>query len=128
MTLFQNNFKGLLTPAAILRIGLGLVFIYTALQSLLDPASWVGFLPNWLGPISAPTIAIKIYTLVSLMTGICLLIDFKTKIFSIIAFLQLAAIIVFYGVDNVTFRDFGLATAAIALFLLSSDHHPKNNA
>lgn len=113
------NFKKI-SPEIILRLGLGLTFIYVGLQSLLDPLSWIGFLPYWLTPIIHPAIALKIHAIVSLIIGVSLLTGFKLKIFSILAFLELAAILIFYGVDNVTFRDFGLATAAIALFLLSS--------
>jgi len=114
------NFKKI-DSEILLRVGLGLIFIYAGLQSLLDPSSWIGFLPYWLTPIIHPAIAIKIHAIISLIVGFSLLAGFRLKLFSVLAFLELAAILIFYGVDNVTFRDFGLATAAIALFLISSE-------
>ena len=40
-------------------------------------------------------------------------------------FLDFVSIIVFYGEDDITFRDFGLTMAALALFTLVYDRSPR---
>ncbi len=107
-----------LTPEFILRIGLGLVFIYAGLHVATDPTGWIGFVPHWLQTIVNPYLFLTIHGIVEIILGILILTGFFLPAVSLIAFLDLFSILVFYGVDDTTFRDFGLMMATLALFLL----------
>ena len=108
-----------LTPEFVLRIGVGLTFLYAGLHVAFDPTSWIGFVPHWLGTIINPYLFLTIHGIVEIILGALILSGFFIPIASLLAFLDLFSILVFYGVDDTTFRDFGLMMAVLALFLLS---------
>lgn len=107
-----------LKPAAVLRFGLGLVLIYAGIHMFFDPLSWLGFVPAWLaGLINAKTF-LYIHAVAEFFLGLFLLFDWLTSLISFLVFADFLVIILFYGIDEVTFRDFGLMMAALSLFLL----------
>jgi len=108
-----------LSPVLILRLGLGLTFLYASLHMLYDPTSWVGFIPQWAGNIIDPNTFLIIHSIFELILSVLLLWGVFLPAVSLIAFLDLVAILLLYGVDDLTFRDFGLALATLALFALS---------
>ncbi len=107
-----------LSPVLLLRIGLGLVFIYAGAHAIADPGSWTGFVPGWLGNIMNPVTFVYIHGAFELLLGLGIVIGLFLPILSLLAFLDFLAILVFFGVDDVTFRDFGLLMSTLALFLL----------
>ncbi len=108
-----------LTPAFVLRIGLGLTLIYAGAHILGDTATWAGFIPPWLYKLIDPSFFLTIHGIGELILGILLLAGLFLPFVSILTFLDMLSIIVFYGVDDISFRDFGLMMAALALFLLT---------
>lgn len=118
MDLSSNPRK--ISPVLILRIGLGLVFIYAGAHAIADPVSWTGFVPQWLGHIVSPVTFVYIHGAFELALGLGLVIGLFLPILSFLAFLDFFAILVFFGVDDVTFRDFGLLMSALALFFFTS--------
>ncbi len=108
------------SPELALRLGLGLTFIYAATQGLLDPQAWVGFVPHWVGALMPISSFLTIHSIFELLLGIAILVGLWLPASSLIAFADILAILVFYGVDDLTFRDFGLMLSALALFLLTT--------
>jgi uncharacterized membrane protein YphA (DoxX/SURF4 family) len=108
-----------LSPILLLRIGLGLIFIYAGSHAIADPGAWTGFVPGWLGNMINPVIFIYIHGAFELVLGLGIILGLVLPILSFLAFLDFLAIIVFFGVDDVTFRDFGLLMSALALFLMT---------
>ena len=108
-----------LSPVLLLRIGLGLVFIYAGAHQIANPGGWAGFVPAWLGDIIAPLTFIYIHGAIELALGLGIIIGFYLPALAIIASLDLFAILIFFGVDDVTFRDFGLLMASLALFFFT---------
>ncbi len=107
-----------LTPEFILRIGLGLTFLYAGLHVIFDSTSWIGFIPHWLQTLVNPHLFLTIHGIAEIVLGGLILGGLFLQVASLLAFLDLFSILVFYGVDDVTFRDFGLMMAALTLFLL----------
>lgn len=110
-----------LNPVLILRLGLGAVFIYAGLSSLMSPFLWVGFVPQWVGVIMPVETFLIFYGVFEVLLGVTFISGFSLRAASVLAFLSLLSIIVFFGVDEITFRDFGLLMMALALFLLSKE-------
>ena len=108
-----------LSPVLLLRIGLGLVFIYAGAHSIADPGAWTGFVPGWLGNVLNPVTFVYIHGAFELALGLGIIIGLFLPVLSFLAFLDFFAILVFFGVDDVTFRDFGLLMSALALFLFT---------
>ncbi len=109
-----------ITPELALRIGLAGVFLYAGVNSLLNPTAWIGFVPQWVEsvPFLTRELALMIHGVFEILLAFILLIGFWKRLASILAFLSLAGILIFYGVDDVSFRDFGLLAAAYALIQL----------
>ncbi len=108
----------------VLRIGLGLVMIWFALQQLQGPASWVGFLPTWTGslPISQITF-VYLNGWFELTFGILLIAGFYTRIVASLLGLHMLGIVCSVGYGPTGIRDFGLAVALISIFLHGSSSY-----
>lgn len=107
-------------PSLFLRIGLAAVFIYAALAVFLDPFSWIGFFPKWLRALAPDQLLLLGHSVSELILGLWLLSGWKTFYAALISALVLVAIVVSSpGMLDITFRDVGLALAALALAALS---------
>jgi len=103
----------------VLRIGLGLVVIYFGSQQLMDPVSWVSYLPSWTASLPfGQTSFIYLNGWFELVFGILLIAGFYTRIVSGLLALHLASIVFTIGYNEIGVRDFGLtvALASIALY------------
>lgn len=109
-----------LTPELALRIGLAGVFLYAGVNSLLNPTAWLGFVPQRIEviPFLSRELALTIHGAFEILLALILLIGLWKRLAATLAFLSLAGIIIFYGIDDISFRDFGLLMAAYALMLL----------
>lgn len=101
----------------LLRLAVAFPMIWAGVHQMMNPTDWIGFVPPWLGSFIAPEAFLTIHSVFNIVIGIGLLIGFWRVLFSATAAASLASIVIFYGVDDVTFRDVGLAIVAIVLFL-----------
>ncbi|MDP3725165.1 MAG: DoxX family protein [Nanoarchaeota archaeon] len=132
-----SNFKKHITPELALRIGLGGVFLYAGINSLLNPTAWIGFIPQWINNIPLfpelvegiqfREIVLMLHGAFEIVLALALLLGFWKRLASLLAFLSIAGMLIFYGVDDVSFRDFGLLAMAYALLLLTKVHIDKKN-
>lgn len=109
-----------INPALVLRVGIGGTLVYAGTSILVNTQNWIGFVPRWLtdfSGISVETLLI-IHGVFELILGLFLIFGFFLKISSLLSFFDFFSIIVLAGIDLVTFRDFGLLMAALALFIL----------
>src|SRR3989344_4333742 len=111
----------------ILRIAVGLTLVYASFDIFRDPTSWIGFVPTWIEYITPRERFLMGHALADLVIGLGLLNNFKRALlplFAVLAFFNFFAILIFFGIDAITFRDFGLAGAALALFVRSLQTRP----
>lgn len=108
-----------LQPLSVLRIGLGLTFVYAASDMLLDPQSWVNYVPKWMEAVMSIQTFLYVHSIFELVLGLALIAGLWPRLVSFIAFLDLLAVLVFYGISDETFRDFGLMMSSLALFILT---------
>jgi uncharacterized membrane protein YphA (DoxX/SURF4 family) len=101
----------------ILRVGLGLIFLYAGTASLQDPTSWIGFVPSFVSLVMPREVFLMLHAIFELALGIGLVAGLWTSVLSALAFFALLSILTLFGIDDVTFRDFGLAAMALALFV-----------
>jgi uncharacterized membrane protein YphA (DoxX/SURF4 family) len=115
----MNNYSRL-----ILRIGLGLVFLYFGLSQLINPERWTDLLPEFLTKLSLfkPETFILINGMFDILVGLCLLLGLFVRIISLLAFLHLISISLFsLGLNPSGIRDLGLAISALSLFFTEED-------
>lgn len=105
-----------LRPDVLLRLGLALVFFWAGFRIIEDPVAWSGYLPLFMKtivPVIPSTVAIGVGDII---LGVWLASGFAIRLAAFLSFLHLCAILIFSGIDDVVFRDIGLAFAALALF------------
>ncbi|MDP2650647.1 MAG: hypothetical protein Q8P04_00950 [bacterium] len=100
-----------------LRLAVAFPMIWAGVHQMMNPTDWIGFVPPWLGSFIAPEAFLTIHSVFNIVIGIGLLIGFWRILFSAAAVASLASIVIFYGVDDITFRDAGLTIVAFVLFL-----------
>ena len=110
----------------ILRLGLAATLLYAAINILIDPASWFGFVPIWLVNIlTSFNFSIELFlishAIIEAGLGLWLLTGWQVRWASLIIFLDMLSILVFHGIDLVTFRDVGLLGVALFLALYSNN-------
>jgi len=108
-----------------LRIGLGLILTYAAVHMITDSEAWIGFVPKWVSKIIDIQTFLYLHASLELIFGILLILGILLPAVSFLVFLDFLAILIFFGIDDVTFRDFGLLMASMALFLITCAKHER---
>ncbi len=115
-----------------LRLGLGFTFLYSGTSLFNSPDQWLGFVPGWFARAVDGFISVEFYLrlqgVAEIIVGLLFIAWFSGKwglrIGAFFASVELALIIIFTGLDAITFRDIGLLGAAIALFMASFSSRP----
>lgn len=103
----------------LLRIALALVFLYAAIGSTLAPSEWIGYLPGFLTNYVNPTIILKFFSLYELLLALLLLGGIYVRYVALLAAATLVGIVASnFSLFIITFRDFALMFAALALAAL----------
>jgi uncharacterized membrane protein YphA (DoxX/SURF4 family) len=108
-----------LSVERVLGIGLGFTFLYAGIASLTNPMAWIGYFPAWTAALAPAETLILVHGAIQAILGLALAMNFALRITALVAVADLAAIILFYGIDAVTFRDVGLLIMAAALFRIA---------
>ncbi len=116
-----------INPSWALRLGLGLMYIYSGYDLFYNPQHWYGFVPQWFSSGVTSLVSIEAYLrfqgVGEFIIGLLFLAWFSgawgVRIASALAVLEMALIIIFVGIDPITFRDIGLLGAAIAILGIS---------
>lgn len=105
----------------VLRMGMGITFLWIGILIVRDPAGWGGFLQPWvLKLLIMPVEQVMMVTAVlDMLIGLLFLIDTWTFAASFIASIHLVVILVTAGINEVTVRDIGLLGGTIALAIAS---------
>ena len=107
-------------PALLLRIGLAFVLLYAAVSQLLHPFEWTGYLPAFAASTFQPRLLVEAFALYNTLLALWLLSGKWTRYAALLCTATLAGIALFnLNQLIVTFRDIGLAFAALALTFLA---------
>ena len=112
-------------PAWPLRLGCGCVNLYAGFFLLTDPARFYIYVPVWLSRGASAVASVDAYLRLQgigeLMIAIGLLGWFFprwcVRVAAMLFTVQMTVILIFAGVDGVTFRNIGLVGAALALLI-----------
>lgn len=106
-------------PLLILRLFLGVTFIWIGVYIWQAPEAWGGYIQPWAANLSPiPMRELMLGTaLLDIGLGIWLLIGKTIWIPALIASLHLAIVLLTSGINAITVRDIGLLGATLFLFL-----------
>ncbi len=109
------------TPA-IARWGVGIVFFIFGISQLLNPSSWMAYLPDFALNIGVnSTTLIYMNGVFDLTLGILLLLGIFTRIIALIGILHIIGIIFSLGYNDVSVRDFGLLIVLVSALIHGAD-------
>ena len=120
------NFFKKIPPEWTLRLGLGLMYLYSSYDIFFNTQQWKGYIPGWffnaIIPIMTIDTYLKLQAIGEFAIALVLLAWFLPKravfIASFLAAFEILSILIFVGIDRTTFRDIGLLGAAVGLFLI----------
>jgi uncharacterized membrane protein YphA (DoxX/SURF4 family) len=107
-----------------LRIGIAFVIIWFGVQQFIEPAMWVGFIPNSIlkiSPVGATTL-VHLNGALEVVFGTSLMLGLFTRASALILALHMADITYVVGYNSIGVRDFGLMIAVIAVLLNGADY------
>jgi len=110
-----------------LRLGCGCVNLYAGFFLLTDPARYYKYVPSWLSHLANAIASVDTYLRLQgvgeIIIALCLLGWFFprwcVRVASTLLTVEMTLILIFLGIDAVTFRNMGLVGAALALLLSS---------
>ena len=118
MTFFDNTKK---VAPAILRYGLGIVYLWFGINQLINPGNFTGYLPTFIFSSGYATTFVLINGVFEIIAGTLLILGIFTRIVSALLALHLLAIMFDLGYGDVAVRDFGLVISTIAITLWGED-------
>jgi len=98
----------------LVRVGLGLVFLFFGVDKIQRPEVWVGWIPPFLRGIDN---FLLINGIIEIAFGVLLIIGLFTRYVALIVSVFLMGILVVFSIDNITGRDIGLLFSAVSLIL-----------
>ncbi|HEY4498318.1 MAG TPA: hypothetical protein VJA63_01670 [Candidatus Paceibacterota bacterium] len=105
----------------LLRLAVAFPLAWAGVKEITSPEAWIGFVPTWVDKFIDPRIFLTLHGIGSIVIALGLIVSLNIRhwsaVFAGAAFLNLAGILLFYGIDDITFRDVGLALIALTLFL-----------
>lgn len=116
------------TSYHILRVGLAITFIWIGILIIKSPESWGGYLQPWAVKLLVVPIreALLATAALDIIIGVLLLIDWFPWVAGIMAAVHLGIVMTTSGITDITVRDIGLFTAAVALVIESLPYKIKS--
>ncbi|MBI1957281.1 MAG: DoxX family membrane protein [Candidatus Niyogibacteria bacterium] len=101
----------------IVRVGLGITFLWVGVLIFQDPAGWGGFVLPWVRdllpvPVEQAMLGTAVF---DIAVGGLLLVGVWVWWAAILATIHLASVLTVAGIDLITVRDIGLLAASFAL-------------
>lgn len=123
-----------ISPEWPLRLGLGLMYLYSGYKLFYFPQNWYGFVPQWFSQTVTSVISINTYLrfqgIAEFIIGLLFLSWFSgmrgIQLAALFAIGEFLLILIFVGIDLITFRDIGLLGAATTLLIIIRQEQNKN--
>ncbi len=111
----EDASENVLVPL-VLRIAVAVPLFYAATASLLNPGSWIAFIPDFTAKIIPPAIFLTLFSVFQIFLGFWLLSEIRPIYSSLISAILLFSIIIFnIEILDLLFRDIAIMLTAIAL-------------
>jgi len=107
----------------VVRYGVALVLLWFGYQQLQDPSFWIGFVPDFVAAQSPLPLErlVLLNGAIEILLGVLLALGVFVRIAAIITAIHIALIAYSLGNTGVAIRDWGLAFAALGVFLYGPD-------
>lgn len=101
----------------ILRVSMGITFLWIGILIFRDPEAWGGYLLPWaMDILPMPLEEAMIGTaILDVIVGLLLLLDVATWVAGLVATIHLCIVLAVSGINGVTVRDIGLLGGTLAI-------------
>lgn len=99
----------------LLRAAVSFPMLWAGIGGIRQPSKWIGFVPDFVENFLGKDIFLTIHSFSLILFAVFLITGPIRWFFSLLAFLNLISILIFFGLDDTTFRDLGLALVALVL-------------
>jgi hypothetical protein len=107
-------------PIYVLKFGLAFVFLYAAYAQFVRPLDWVGYFPSYVRGYIPDNLMLNMFSIGEVLLALWIVSGWRAYIASLLGAVAFLGITVTnLSVLDVTFRDVGLASAALALAFLT---------
>jgi len=107
---------------AVLRLGVGVVFLTFGIWQVINPNSWIGYIPGYVYSFGiSVSLLVLLNGILDLVIGLSLVSGIYLRFFSVVGILRILVIAFSIGFNGVFVRDVGLAFALFAVYLNGED-------
>ncbi len=108
---------------SVLRYGIALVVVWFGIQQFMQPSQWVAFIPPSISAMlhTDPLLIVYANATFEVIFGLLLLFGWRTRFVALLLTLHLFDIMWIVGYGEIGTRDFGLAVAALSIFMNGTD-------
>ena len=99
----------------LLRIAVAFPMLWAGIGGLRNPFAWIGYVPDFVDTFLTKETFLLVHSTLMIVWGILLITGPQRWFFALMALLNLLGILVFFGVDDVTFRDVAIVLVALVL-------------
>jgi len=113
----------------LLRISLGIVFLWFGISQLYAPANWIGFVPEFMASLYSAQVLVILNGSLEVFLGLMMISGVYVRVASLILGIHLTMIGVSMGYTATAVRDIGLGLATLAIMFIGPDrfcYHAKN--
>ncbi len=108
---------------AIVRIGLGLVFLWFGLTQIFNGQSFLGYLPSFAEQIPlAPLTIILLNGILDTIIGLFYTLGILTRLTAFVAAVHLCIVVIGLGYNDIAVRDLGLMIMSLTVMINGPDH------
>lgn len=104
----------------LIRVGLGLVFVYFGIDKFLRPEVWEGWIPPFIKASVPSATFLTMSGVIEIVLGTMLIVGLLTRYAALLVAFFLVGVLATFGADDITGRDVGLLGAALSLVLTGS--------
>lgn len=103
----------------ILRIGLGITFVWIGIMIFQNPEAWGGYIQPWAAKLLPIPLrqAMLSTAFLDIGIGVLLIVNLLTWLAGLLGSLHLLVVLITAGINAITVRDIGLLSAAFAITL-----------
>ncbi|KKU19181.1 MAG: hypothetical protein UX31_C0010G0026 [Candidatus Nomurabacteria bacterium GW2011_GWA1_46_11] len=99
----------------LLRVAVAFPMLWAGIGGIREPSNWIGYVPDFVEVFFDKGTFLVIHSSSLILFAVFLMTGPLRRFFSLLAFLNLLSILIFFGLDDITFRDLGLVLVALVL-------------
>jgi len=112
----------------ILRVAVAFPMLWAGVGGIRNPLAWIGYVPDFFEAFITKETFLLIHSILMISWAVLLITGPQRWFFALMALFNLMGILLFFGVDDVTFRDVAIVLVALVLTVRELDRRHLSSA